>query len=66
MTEKINEARTAFEAELSKAASEPELDQVRVKFLSRNGAIAQLFDEMKSAPSRSGSCKTPPAINPNT
>ncbi|MGA3243403.1 MAG: phenylalanine--tRNA ligase subunit alpha [Bacteroidota bacterium] len=50
MTEKINEVRTAFEAELAKAASEPELDQVRVKFLSRNGAIAQLFDEMKSAP----------------
>ena len=50
MTEKINEVRTAFEAELAKAASEPELDQVRVKFLSRNGAIARLFEEMKSLP----------------
>jgi phenylalanyl-tRNA synthetase alpha chain len=50
MTEKINEVQTAFEAELAKAASEPELDQVRVKFLSRSGAIAQLFEEMKSVP----------------
>lgn len=50
MTEKINKVRTAFEAELAKAASEPELEQVRVKFLSRNGAIAQLFEEMKSVP----------------
>lgn len=50
MTEKINEVRTAFEAELAKAASEAELDQVRVKFLSRNGAIAELFEEMKSVP----------------
>ena len=50
MTEKINEVRTAFEAELARAASEPDLDQVRVKFLSRSGAIAQLFEEMKSVP----------------
>lgn len=48
MNQKINEIRTAFEADLAKAANEPELDQVRVKFLSRNGAIAQLFEEMKS------------------
>ncbi len=50
MTEKINEVRTAFEAELAKAANEPELEQVRVKFLSRSGAIAQLFEELKSVP----------------
>lgn len=51
MTEKINEVRTAFEAELAKAASDLELDQVRVRYLSRNGAISQLFEEMKSVPS---------------
>jgi phenylalanyl-tRNA synthetase alpha chain len=50
MTEKINAVRMAFEAELAKAASDPEMDQVRVKFLSRNGTIGQLFEEMKSVP----------------
>ena len=50
MTEKINQVRVAFDDELSKAANEDELEQVRVKFLSRNGTIAQLFEEMKSVP----------------
>ena len=50
MTEKINQVRVAYDDELSRAANEQELEQVRVKFLSRNGAIAQLFEEMKSVP----------------
>ena len=50
MTEKINQVRAAYDDELSRAANEQELEQVRVKFLSRNGAIAQLFEEMKSVP----------------
>jgi len=48
MTEKINQVRVAFDIEVSKAANVDELEQVRVKFLSRNGAIAQLFEDMKS------------------
>ncbi|MBF8293837.1 MAG: pheS [Bacteroidetes bacterium] len=50
MTEKINQVRVAFDNELSGAVTGDELEQVRVKFLSRNGAIAQLFEEMKSVP----------------
>jgi phenylalanyl-tRNA synthetase alpha chain len=50
MTDKINKVRVAFDNELSRAVNEDELEQVRVKFLSRNGAIAQLFEEMKSVP----------------
>jgi len=48
MTEKINQVRIAFDIEVSKAVNVDELEQVRVKFLSRNGAIAQLFEDMKS------------------
>ena len=48
MTEKINQVRVAFDIEVSKAVNVDELEQVRVKFLSRNGAIAQLFEDMKS------------------
>ena len=50
MTEKISQILSEFESELSKAGTETELEQVRVKFLSRNGAIALLFEEMKSVP----------------
>ena len=50
MTEKINHIRIEFESELSKAATEMDLEQLRVKYLSRNGAIALLFEEMKSVP----------------
>ena len=50
MTDKITSVRTAFEADLAVAANESDLDAVRVKFLSRGGLIAQLFDEMKSVP----------------
>ena len=50
MTEKINQVRVAFDIEVSKAVNVDELEQVRVKFLSRNGAIAQLFEDMKSVP----------------
>ena len=48
MTEKINQVRIAFDIEVSKAVNVDEVEQVRVKFLSRNGAIAQLFEDMKS------------------
>lgn len=50
MTDKINEVRAAFNAELSRASSGAELEQLRIKFLARNGAIGQLFDGMKSVP----------------
>jgi phenylalanyl-tRNA synthetase alpha chain len=50
MNERINNVRAAFLAALGKAASEADLDQVRVQFLSRSGAIANLFEEMRSIP----------------
>jgi phenylalanyl-tRNA synthetase alpha chain len=50
MTEKINEVLAAINTAISEASGEADLEQVRVKFLSRNGAIAQLFEEMKSVP----------------
>ncbi len=50
MNERIEEVRRAFDEELKKAGNETELELVRVKFLSRNGSIAQLFEEMRSIP----------------
>ena len=50
MTENINSVRTAFESDLAAAGNESELEAVRVKYLSRSGVIAQLFDAMKTVP----------------
>ena len=50
MNERIDDVRAAFLAALGKAKTEADLDQVRVQFLSRSGAIADLFDEMRSIP----------------
>jgi phenylalanyl-tRNA synthetase alpha chain len=50
MNENINSVRTAFEADLAAAASESDLEAVRVKYLSRSGVIAQMFDAMKTVP----------------
>lgn len=50
MNERISDVRAAFMAALEKVTTEAELDQVRVQFLSRSGAIANLFEEMRSIP----------------
>lgn len=50
MNQRISDIRTAFTAALVKVTTEAELDQVRVQFLSRNGAISNLFEEMKALP----------------
>lgn len=39
-----------FELEIEKASTTAELEQVRIKYLSRNGIVTRLFDELKSVP----------------
>ncbi len=50
MNARISEARASFQTALEKAQTDADLDQVRVQFLSRSGAIANLFEEMRSLP----------------
>jgi phenylalanyl-tRNA synthetase alpha chain len=50
MNERITQVREAFLTALNNASTDAGLDQVRVQFLSRSGAIASLFEEMKSVP----------------
>lgn len=40
--------KTDFDKEIDKASTSAELEQVRIKYLSRNGSITKLFDELKS------------------
>ncbi len=50
MNERTSDVWAAFLAALEKVSTETDLDQVRVQFLSRSGAIANLFEEMRSLP----------------
>ena len=40
--------KTDFDKEIEKASTSAELEQVRIKYLSRNGSITKLFDELKN------------------
>ena len=49
MLDKIENTKRAFTEELQKAASLQDLEQVRIKYLTRSGEIAVLFEGMKTA-----------------
>jgi phenylalanyl-tRNA synthetase alpha chain len=44
----IEQIRIGFEQEIEKLETLGELEQLRIKYLSRNGIITKLFDELKS------------------
>jgi len=50
MTDRIENIRREFTEELSRVSSTSELEQVRVKYLARNGLIGALFDDLRSLP----------------
>ncbi|MBD3411161.1 MAG: phenylalanine--tRNA ligase subunit alpha [Ignavibacteriales bacterium] len=50
MIDKIEAAKREFDHDADAVGDERALESFRVKFLSRNGIISKLFDEMKAAP----------------
>ena len=44
----IERIKKEFDEEIEKASTTTELEQVRLKYLSRNGIVTRLFDELKS------------------
>jgi len=44
----IEKIKSDFNQEIEKASTGGELEQVRIKYLSRNGIVTKLFDELKS------------------
>ncbi len=50
MTEKIENLRNQLIEQLAGVSSPAGLEEVRIRFLARNGLIAQLFDELRSVP----------------
>ncbi len=49
LTEKIKEIESTLSEEISKVANSNQLEEFRVKYLSRNGIVSKLFDELKNA-----------------
>ena len=47
MLSKIEETRKSFDQDLSKVTNLNELEELRIKFLSRKGIVAQLFESLK-------------------
>ncbi len=50
MKEKISEIRENFEKDLNSVSSLKELEEIRLKYLSRKGLIPSLFEEFKTLP----------------
>jgi phenylalanyl-tRNA synthetase alpha chain len=50
MIENIQQTKQEFSSELQKVENHQQLEQLRIKFLARNGKIGELFDGMKTAP----------------
>jgi phenylalanyl-tRNA synthetase alpha chain len=48
MKDKIEEIRKGFGLELNAAASLKDIEELRIKYLSRNGVVAKLFEELKT------------------
>jgi phenylalanyl-tRNA synthetase alpha chain len=46
----IERIKKEFDDEIKKTSSTTELEQVRIKYLSRNGTVTRLFDELKKVP----------------
>jgi phenylalanyl-tRNA synthetase alpha chain len=50
LDEKIKQISNDFDSELQSVTSLLELEQLRIKYIGRNGRISSLFDELKNAP----------------
>ncbi len=46
----LDQIRKVFDQEIENISSSGELEQLRIKYFSRNGIITRLFDELKSVP----------------
>ena len=50
LDDQIGELRTGFTKLIGEANSSSELDEIRLKYLSRNGLLSKLFDDLKTIP----------------
>jgi phenylalanyl-tRNA synthetase alpha chain len=50
MQEQLNQIKAEFQNEISNADSYKSLEQIRIKYLSRNGIVTLLFDKLKEVP----------------
>jgi len=50
LSEEIKKIRNEFDDEISTARSPDQLEQIRIKYLSRSGRVSELFNQLKTVP----------------
>jgi phenylalanyl-tRNA synthetase alpha chain len=50
LDEQINKIRISFESDIEETGNSKQLEDIRIKYLGRNGLVANLFEELKSVP----------------
>jgi len=50
LKEKINNVNSEFNDDILNAKNSKQLEEIRIKYLSRNGLVAKLFEELKDVP----------------
>lgn len=50
LNEQITSIRSGFNDEINSAKSAADIEEIRIKYLSRNGLLSQLFDKLKELP----------------
>ncbi|MCX7611052.1 MAG: phenylalanine--tRNA ligase subunit alpha [Ignavibacterium sp.] len=50
MQENFNQIQKEFDTDISKVSSLNDIEQIRIKYLSRNGIISNLFDKLREIP----------------
>lgn len=50
LDDKINFIHSEFSNEISEADNQKKIEEIRIKYLSRNGLVSALFEELKGAP----------------
>jgi phenylalanyl-tRNA synthetase alpha chain len=50
LNEQITSIRSGFNDEINSAKSAADIEEIRIKYLSRNGLLSQLFDKLKEIP----------------
>jgi phenylalanyl-tRNA synthetase alpha chain len=50
LSEKLKQVQKEFESDISAASNSDEMEKIRIKYISRNGIVSKLFEELKEIP----------------
>jgi phenylalanyl-tRNA synthetase alpha chain len=50
LSEKLKQVQKEFESDISAASNSDDMEKIRIKYISRNGIVSKLFEELKEIP----------------